>query len=167
MQIEVYVPKIITVVDSHNVEVTFDTLAGSKVCNFKASKIEPGKSATSDCTDAEYWNLTNPIDSLREFDKSISALFYLNSFSNAEPDGKIKSIEIFKESEVAPHFEILFGSPNVSVICSIDDCENISVHSTHNFPEALCTKDTVKALKNVLSKFRTAYLDCSKRIAIQ
>ncbi|QQR57786.1 MAG: hypothetical protein IPG59_22910 [Candidatus Melainabacteria bacterium] len=164
MQIEVHIPKIITVVDSHNVEVTFDTLAGRRVCNYKASKIEPGQSAISDCSDAEYWNLTNPIDELREFDKSIGAVFYLNSFDPIHAPVKIQSIQIIEESDVSPHFEILFAPPNMSVICSMDDEGNLSVHSKQSLPEFYCNADAMRALKNVLLKFRTAYLNCSKRI---
>ncbi len=163
MKIVIYIPQIITAIDSHNVDVTFDTPDGIKICKYRASLIEPGISSISDCSDAEYWNLTNPIDELREFDKGIGSLFYLNGFDANIVPTKIKTIGVFNESDELPIFEILFENPKSSVICAIDDQERLSIKSSNSLPEFYKSGEPEKALKEVLSKFQKAYISCKRR----
>lgn len=164
MQVVIYIPKKIYVISSHSIVVSFDTPDGNKDCKYSASSIQSGVSAVSDCDDVEYWNLTNPIDVLREFDKSIGALFFLNSFDAKDAPTKIKFIEIFQESnDNFPTFKIVFEPPTSAVICSVDDKKQISVKSTNVLPEFYNSGSAQKTLVEILYQFGVTYGECRRR----
>ena len=164
MQVVVYIPKKISVISLQSIVVTFDTPDGIKDCRYSANSIQPGVSCVSDCDDVEYWNLTNPIDVLREFDKAIGTLFLLNSFDANDVPTKIKSIEIFQDSDDNfPVFEISFEAPKSIVICSVDHKKRISVKSKTILPEFYASNEAQKALGEVLFQFGIAYEECKKR----
>ncbi len=153
-----YIPTAINVISPSECDVTYDTTDGVRICKYRASKILPGKSVIFDCSDPEYWHFTSASDELREFDRTtIGGIFFSNSFESITDRLKFAAITIIDEFEDTPIFEILFENPKVSVVCQLDESNNLILKSKQALPEFFSNPEEKEKLVKMLCAFEIAY----------
>lgn len=151
-------PTAINVISLSECEVTYDTTDGVKICKYRASKIVPGELVIFDCSDPEYWHFTSASDELREFDRTtIGGIFFSNSFESITNRPKFAAISVIDGFEDVPVFEILFENPKVSVVCQLDENNNLLLKSKQALPEFFSNFEEKAKLVKMLCAFEIAY----------